>query len=128
METNKDDTKSQESRSGEQPAQGDLSGKRAGERAGEMAGGMADEKLDESPDKKPDDKPKVRASMQDMTLWQTTQSVLFAMLGVQTSKNAKRDFSKGKASHFIVIGVVFGVLFVLSVVLAVNLILSAIDA
>jgi hypothetical protein len=62
----------------------------------------------------------------EMTLWETVQSVLFAMLGVQNSKNAKRDFSKGKASHFIVIGVAFGILFVLSVALAVNLILSSI--
>jgi Protein of unknown function (DUF2970) len=104
METSKDDTQNQAPSSGEQSAQPDLSG--------EMSGNKTD----------------VKANVQDMTLWQTTQSVLFAMLGVQTSKNAKRDFSKGKVSHFIVIGVVFGVLFVLSVVLAVNLILSAIDA
>ena len=61
---------------------------------------------------------------QTMTLWQTVQSVLFAMLGVQKSKNAKRDFSKGKASHFIVIGVVFGILFALSLAFIVQLILQ----
>lgn len=59
-----------------------------------------------------------------LTLWQTTQSVLYAMLGVQKSKNARRDFSKGKASHFIIIGVAFGILFVLTVAFFVNLILN----
>ncbi len=63
---------------------------------------------------------------QTMTLWQTAQSVLYAMLGVQKSKNAKRDFSKGKASHFIILGVVFGILFVLVVALVVSIVLSAV--
>ena len=61
-----------------------------------------------------------------MTLWETAQSVLYAMLGVQKSKNAKRDFSKGKASHFIILGVVFGILFVLTVALVVSTVLSAV--
>lgn len=65
-------------------------------------------------------------SDQTMSLWQTTQSVMFAMLGVQKSKNAKRDFSKGKASHFIIMGIVFGVLFILSIALVVNLVLSSV--
>ncbi len=64
------------------------------------------------------------SSEETMSLWETTQSVLFAMLGVQKSKNAKRDFTKGKASHFIIIGIAFGILFVLTVALCVNIILS----
>lgn len=63
---------------------------------------------------------------QTMTLWQTAQSVLYAMLGVQKSKNAKRDFSKGKASHFIILGVAFGILFVLVVALVVSIVLRAV--
>ncbi|KZZ14406.1 hypothetical protein A3765_11750 [Oleiphilus sp. HI0130] len=59
-----------------------------------------------------------------MSLWETTQSVLYAMLGVQKSKNAKRDFTKGKASHFIIIGIAFGILFVLVVAMCVSVILS----
>lgn len=59
-----------------------------------------------------------------LTFWQTTQSVLYAMLGVQKSKNAKRDFSRGKASHFIIIGIAFGIVFVLAVAFCVSLILS----
>lgn len=61
---------------------------------------------------------------ESMSLWETTQSVLYAMLGVQKSKNAKRDFTKGKASHFIIIGIAFGILFVLVVAMCVGVILS----
>lgn len=64
------------------------------------------------------------SSEETMSLWETTQSVLYAMLGVQKSKNAARDFTKGKASHFIIIGIAFGILFVLIVALCVNIILS----
>ena len=51
-----------------------------------------------------------------MTLLQTTQSVLWAMLGVQSKKNARRDFSKGKFSHFVIIGVVFALVFIFTLV------------
>lgn len=60
----------------------------------------------------------------DLSFVETAQSVLFAMLGVQKSKNAERDFRKGKASHFIVLGVAFGILFVCAVAGAVSLVLS----
>ena len=68
------------------------------------------------------------AAANEMTLWQTTQSVLYAMLGVQKSKNAKRDFSKGKASHFIIIGILFGVSFVIVLALIVRFILNQVVA
>jgi len=51
-----------------------------------------------------------------MTLLQTTQSVLWAMLGVQSKRNARRDFSNGKFSHFVIIGVVFTLLFIFALV------------
>jgi len=59
-----------------------------------------------------------------LSFWQTLQSVMFAMVGVQSAKNAKRDMSKGRASHFIALGIVFGILFVLSVALVVTLVLE----
>lgn len=65
------------------------------------------------------------AAEQEMTLWQTTQSVLWAMLGVQSKKNARRDFSKGKFSHFLIIGVVFALVFILTIVSVVRVILSS---
>lgn len=48
-----------------------------------------------------------------LSLREMLQSVLSAALGVQSGKNRSRDFSRGKASHFIILGVVFTALFVL---------------
>ena len=50
------------------------------------------------------------------------QSVLAAALGVQSSKNRERDFTDGKASHFIVAGLVFTFLFIATVATIVNLV------
>lgn len=47
-----------------------------------------------------------------VSLTKVIQSVLWAMLGVQTSSNHKRDFTKGKASHYIIIGVIMTAIFV----------------
>jgi len=38
------------------------------------------------------------------TLWQSWMSVLAAFFGVQSSANRERDFTRGKASHFILLG------------------------
>ncbi|MEM7002086.1 MAG: DUF2970 domain-containing protein [Pseudomonadota bacterium] len=51
-------------------------------------------------------------------------STLAAAIGVQSSANRRRDFSRGKASHFIMMGIGFTVVFVLLMVGLVNLILS----
>mgnify|MGYP000126000247 CR=1 FL=1 len=61
---------------------------------------------------------------QTLTLIQTFKSVLWALLGVQSKENLVRDFSRGKASHFIITGLVFVILFVLSLVFVVNLVLN----
>lgn len=58
------------------------------------------------------------------TMWQTAMSVLAAFFGVQSSKARERDFTRGKASHFIVMGLVMTVLFIGAVVLAVKFALS----
>lgn len=50
-----------------------------------------------------------------LTLWQLMGSILAAMFGVQTNARRQRDFARGKASQFIVIGIVFTALFVLLV-------------
>jgi hypothetical protein len=51
-------------------------------------------------------------------------SVLSAFFGVQSSSNRERDFSRGKLSHFIIIGLIFGLIFVLTVVGVVQLVIS----
>jgi len=51
------------------------------------------------------------------------QSVLAAAFGVQSGKNRARDFSRGKPSHFILLGVLFTTLFVVVLLGVVKLIL-----
>lgn len=55
---------------------------------------------------------------------QVIGSVLAAALGVQKRANLERDFSQGKASRFIIAGVIFTLLFVLTVYGVVQLVLS----
>ncbi len=50
-------------------------------------------------------------------------SVLSAFLGVQSNANRERDFSKGRLSHFIIIGLLFALIFILTVVGVVNLVM-----
>ncbi|MBA1201007.1 DUF2970 domain-containing protein [Pseudomonas capeferrum] len=47
------------------------------------------------------------------TFWQMLQSILAAAFGVQSGKNRERDFTHGKASHFILLGTGFLLVFVL---------------
>jgi hypothetical protein len=54
----------------------------------------------------------------------TLSSVLMAALGVQSNKARQRDFSQGKPSHFILLGVGFTLLFILLVLGVVKLVLA----
>lgn len=40
-----------------------------------------------------------------LTFLQMVGSILASFYGVQNSKNRKRDFTRGKASHFIAVGI-----------------------
>lgn len=55
---------------------------------------------------------------------QVMASVLASAFGVQSSRNRKRDFTNGKATHFIVGGLLFTVLFVLTLASIVRLVLG----
>lgn len=57
------------------------------------------------------------------SFWQMLQSVLAAAFGVQSGKNRARDFTHGKPSHFIVLGVGFTLVFVLLLYALVRLVL-----
>jgi len=59
-----------------------------------------------------------------LSLWQIVASSLAAAFGVQSSRNRQRDFSRGRAIHFIIAGVVLTALFVLLMVMVVNVVLS----
>ena len=47
------------------------------------------------------------------TFWQMLHSILAAAFGVQSGKNRTRDFTHGKASHFIALGTLFTLIFIL---------------
>jgi hypothetical protein len=54
---------------------------------------------------------------------EVVMSVLAAALGIQSSKNRERDFTKGNPLVFIAAGLIFTILFVLTLIGVVNLIL-----
>ena len=58
-----------------------------------------------------------------LSFWQLLKSTLSAFIGVQSNANRERDFSHGKISHFIWMGLLFGVVFVLTIVGVVQLVL-----
>ena len=57
------------------------------------------------------------------TLWQMMQSVAAAAFGVQSGKNRERDFTRGKPSHFVILGVLFTTIFGLTLYGIVQLVL-----
>jgi len=57
------------------------------------------------------------------TLWQMLHSVMAAAFGVQSHKNRARDFTHGKPSHFVILGVVFTAVFALILLGIVQLVL-----
>ena len=61
----------------------------------------------------------------NLTFWQVLGSTLAAAVGVQSSRNRERDFSRGRASHFIFMGIGFTVVFVLLMVTLVSFILGS---
>ena len=61
---------------------------------------------------------------ENLTLAQMFGSALAAMVSVQTKEKRERDFAKGKASHFIIVGVVLTALFVLAMAGIVTLVMT----
>lgn len=51
-------------------------------------------------------------------------STMSAFIGVQSNANRERDFKYGKISHFILIGLLFGLVFVLTLVSVVKIVIS----
>ncbi len=56
--------------------------------------------------------------------WQLARSTLSAFIGVQSNANRERDFKYGKVSHFIAIGLLFGLVFVCTIVGVVRVVIS----
>ncbi|MGE0858171.1 MAG: DUF2970 domain-containing protein [Gammaproteobacteria bacterium] len=58
-----------------------------------------------------------------LSLREVVGSIMAALLGVQSSRNHERDFRRGSARQYIVVGLIATVIFVLVVYAAVKLIL-----
>lgn len=59
----------------------------------------------------------------NLSFWQLLRSTLSAFIGVQSNANRERDFKHGKVSHFIWMGLLFGLVFVLTLVGVVQVVL-----
>jgi hypothetical protein len=62
-------------------------------------------------------------SEQPLTLLEVAASVLAAAFGVQSKANKHRDFTRGKPQQFIIVGIVFTFIFLITLVTLVNIIL-----
>jgi hypothetical protein len=57
------------------------------------------------------------------SLMSTFKSVASAFLGVQSNKNREKDFTQGKLSHFIIVGVISVIIFIAILVFVVSLVM-----
>lgn len=64
-------------------------------------------------------------SPKELGFWATLKSVLWAMIGIRARGQAQQDFTRGKASHFIIIGIGFALIFILLLVLLVQAVIPA---
>ncbi len=69
------------------------------------------------------DKPQEPAS-KGTGFWAVVQSVLAAGFGVQSKANKERDFTQGKAIHFVIGGLIGTLVFILCIWLVVKLIIG----
>ena len=70
-----------------------------------------------------DSRPPAGDEDKPLSFGQLAKSTLSAFIGVQSNANRERDFSRGKLSHFIWMGLLFGLIFVLTLVGVVQLVL-----
>jgi hypothetical protein len=63
-----------------------------------------------------------------ISFWQLLSSTLSAFIGVQSNANRERDFKHGKISHFIAIGILFGITFVLTIITVVKIVMASVGA
>jgi hypothetical protein len=58
--------------------------------------------------------------MAQPSILQVLKSVLSAFVGIQSKENRELDFSQGKFSHYVIVGVIVTVLFIATLVFAVS--------
>ncbi len=62
---------------------------------------------------------------QNVSLLNTFKSVAAAFFGVQSNKNRERDFSQGKLSHFILVGILGVIIFIAVLFIIVSLVIPS---
>ncbi len=62
-------------------------------------------------------------SEKDLTTWEVMVSILAGFFGVQKEKTRNRDFTRGKPSQFIIVGVVLTAVWYLAIYLIVKIVL-----
>jgi hypothetical protein len=61
---------------------------------------------------------------ENLTFFQMVYSIFASFFGVQSSKNRERDFKKGKAKHFIMVGVFMTFVWYGTIYLVVHVVLN----
>lgn len=64
---------------------------------------------------------KSKSSLKD-----TLKSVAAAFFGVQSNQSRKRDFSQGKLSLFIIVGIVYVILFIIVLMITVTIVIDSV--
>jgi uncharacterized membrane protein len=59
------------------------------------------------------------------SLKETFKSVAAAFFGVQSNKNRKKDFSQGKLSHFIIVGIISVFVFIAALMAIVSFVIPS---
>jgi hypothetical protein len=63
--------------------------------------------------------------MAQPSILQVLKSVLSAFIGIQSRENREQDFTQGKVSHYIVIGLIVTVLFIVTLVFLVSKVIGS---
>jgi uncharacterized membrane protein len=63
--------------------------------------------------------------MAQPSIFQVLKSVLAAFIGIQSKENRELDFSQGKVSHYIIVGLIVTVLFIATIVFVVSKVTSS---
>lgn len=61
--------------------------------------------------------------MAQPTIFQVIKSVLAAFVGIQSKENRETDFTEGKISHYLVVGLTVTILFIASIIFVVSMII-----
>jgi hypothetical protein len=64
---------------------------------------------------------------QKCSLKDTLKSVAAAFLGVQSNESRKRDFSQGKLSQFIIVGIAYVILFITVLMITVTIVIDTVS-